>query len=121
MSDISILSPSPEAVSVDGKSVRIRPVQLKDFELFGRCAQALIEALSGAGLAGFTRYAQAHADELRKVLRATTSLSRLSIRRMSATTSIAVFVQVVRVNAGFFAEALPEMVRALDGARSPSA
>lgn len=118
MSDLSILFPEPVTVEVMGRDVKILPVKLRHFERYGKSASALVELFSQAGVQQINRYAEKHSAELRKILRATTTLTRWQLYRLPATATVQLFVEVVRVNSSFFGEALPAMVRALNGAPS---
>jgi len=121
MSELNILFPKPVVAEVGGKSVKIYPVKLMDFELYGKEAVALMGALDQLTSERLLRYADDHSAGIRRVLLRTTSLTWLQVRRIDSVTAIQLFVEVVRVNSGFFGEALPGMVRALSGALSSSA
>lgn len=121
MSELNILFPKPVITEVCGRSVSIYPVKLIDFELYGKEAVALMGALDQLTSERLLRYADDHSAGIRKVLLRTTSLNWLQVRRIDSVTAIQLFVEVVRVNSGFFGEALPGMVRALSGALSSSA
>lgn len=118
MTELAILFPTPETISVLGRKVELRPVLLRDFERYGNEATSVLELLSTASVQQINAYATKNAGQLRRLLRATTSLNRWQLLRMPASTALEVFVQVMRVNIGFFEEALPGMVRALNGAQS---
>jgi hypothetical protein len=120
MSDLEILFPRPVTVEVMGKPVQILPVKLRHFERYGKAAGALVELFAQASVQQINRYAAEHAGELRGLLRVTTSLNRWQLWRLPATVSVQLLAEVVRVNSGFFGEALPGMVRALSGAPSSS-
>lgn len=120
MSELEILFPRPVTVEVLGKAVQIKPVKLRHFERYGKAAGALIELFGSASVQKINRYAATHSAELRGLLLVTTSLSRWQLWRMPATVSVQLLTEVVRVNSGFFGEALPSMVGALSGALSPS-
>ena len=120
MSELEILFPEPSAVMLGRSKVKIYPVRLRDFERYGKCAGALIELFSQASVQQINRYAEKHSPELRRLLRSTTSLNRWQLWRLPATTAVQLLVEVVRVNSGFFGEALPAMVRALSGEPSRS-
>ena len=115
MSKLEILFPEPAVVQLGKATVKIYPVRLRDFERYGKSAGALIELFSQAGVQQINRYAEKHSPELRRLLRATTSLNRWQLWRLPATAAVQLLVEVVRVNSGFFGEALPAMVRALSG------
>lgn len=121
MSDLTILIPEPEVVLLGRKKVKLYPVRLKDFELFGKSAQAVMGVMAAGSVSAINNYAVQHAAELRKVLRATTSLNRFQLWLISAPVAAQLIVQVVRANSGFFGEALPVMASALAGLQSPSA
>ena len=120
MSELSVLFPEPEVIRMNGRRIKIYPVRLPDFELYGKSAAALLELMSGASIQQNNAYASSNAREIRKILRATTSLTRWQLFRTPAQTAIELLVQVVRVNSSFFADALPGMVGALTGAQSSS-
>lgn len=120
MSDLQILFPDPVTVEVMGRKVKILPVKLRHFERYGRSAGALVELFSATGVQQINGYAAQHSRELRQMLLVTTSLKRWQLWFMPATVCIQLLVEVVRVNSSFFGEALPAMVRALNGAQSSS-
>lgn len=119
MSDLQILFPEPVTVEVMGKGVQVFPVKLRHFERYGRVAGALVELLSQASVQQINRYAAKNSAELKSLLRVTTSLNRWQLWRMPASVAVQLLAEVVRVNSGFFGEALPAMVRALIGPLSP--
>lgn len=121
MGELSILSPRPEVVVVDGDKVKVHPVRLRDFERFGRASAGLFQMLGSVSVEDIGAYAERHADELAEVLVATTDLSAKAVSRLSVATSVQLMVQVVRVNAGFFGQAQAAMAKALAGLPSPSA
>lgn len=120
MGELSILSPRPELVVVDGVKVKVFPVQLRHFERFGRAAGGLFKMLGSLSVDELSAYAEQHADELAEVLEATTDLSAKSARRLPVATGLQLLVQVVRVNAGFFGQAQAAMAKALAGLQSPN-
>jgi hypothetical protein len=120
MSDLQILYPEPITVEVKGRDVQILPVKLRHFERYGKSAGALVELFSQAGVQQINRYAEKHSGELRRILRVTTTLTWWQLYRLPATVTVQLFVEVVRVNSCFFGEALPAMVRALNGDQSSS-
>jgi hypothetical protein len=112
LSELEILFPKYEEVTLGRSSVRIYPVLLRDFERYGK--------FNDAGVMQINRYASKHSKELRQLLRATTSLNRWQLYWLPATAAVQLLCEVVRVNSGFFGEALPAMARALTGATSLS-
>jgi len=120
MSELQILFPEPVTVEVMGRDVQILPVKLRHFERYGKSVGALVELFSQASVQQINRYAATHSRELRQVLLATTSLKRWQLWFMPAAVAAQLFIEVVRVNCGFFGEALPAMVRALSGDPSSS-
>jgi len=120
MSTLSILFPKPEVIELDGKEVSVKPVSLEHFDEYGKAASELIGLMANASVQQINRYAEQHAEDLRRVLGYTTSLSWLARRRLPATAAVQLMVAVIKVNAGFFGEALPGMVAALNGAMSSS-
>lgn len=120
MSELQILFPEPVTVEVMGKAVQILPVKLRHFERYGKAAGALVELFASASVQQINRYAADHSGELRDLLLVTTSLNRWRLWRLPATVTVQLLAEVVRVNSGFFGEALPAMVRALSGALSSS-
>lgn len=120
MAGLNILFPVPKTIEVDGKKVTIKPVTLEHFDAYGKAAGALIAVLANASVQQINDYAAKHSAELRSILKATTSLSGWKLRRMPATATFQVMVEVVRANADFFGAALPSMVESLNGAMSSS-
>ena len=121
MSALEIMYPTPEAIEVRGRTVMVYPVKLRHFEQYGKTAGALVELFAKASVPEVNRYAAKNAREIRKVLLATTSLKRWHLWFMPSAICVQVLAEVVRVNTGFFVDALPAMVRALSGPLSPSA
>jgi hypothetical protein len=121
VSELEILFPKHEIVTLGRSSVRIYPVRLRHFELYGKSAGAMIELFNRADVAQVNKYASKHSKELRQMLRATTSLNRWQLYWLPATAAVQLLCEVVRVNSGFFGEALPAMARSLAGGTSPSA
>ncbi|WP_425915922.1 hypothetical protein [Pseudomonas sp. GWSMS-1] len=121
MSELEILFPEPVPVLLRGKRALIYPVKLRDFELYGKVAGGFVALLDTASIEQINRYGESNSAAIRKLLRVTTSLTRWQIRRLPSTVSVSLLADVVRVNSGFFADALPMMVRALAGAMSPNA
>lgn len=121
MSELKIIFPEPEVVVLGGKEIKIYPVKLRDFELYGKEAGALMGALDSLNAEQLLKYAASHSAGIKKVLSRTTSLSTWQSRSLESTVAVQLFVEVIRVNSSFFGEALPEMVRALSGALSSNA
>ena len=121
MSELQILFPEPAVIGLGGKDVSIYPVKLRHFELYGKVAGSLVELFANASVQQINRYAEKHSGDLKRVLRATTSLNRWQLWSMPSSVAVQVMAQVVKANSDFFAEALPEVVRALAGPLSPSA
>ncbi|AQZ96554.1 hypothetical protein ACFSB1_10705 [Halopseudomonas phragmitis] len=118
MSNLNILFPEPGEVVLAGKPVKLKPVTLEHFELYGQAAAELMGLLSNANVQQINRYAATHAGQLQKVLAVTTDLSWWQRKRLPATVAVQLLVAVVAENAGFFGEALPAMVDKLNGAKS---
>lgn len=121
MADLSVLFPEPSEITLNGKTVTLKPVTLEHFELFGTAAAGLIEMLNAASVNQILAYAKAHSKELDKMLKVTTSLSWRQRRKLPATVAVQLMVTVVSENAGFFGEALPAMLEKLSGAISSNA
>jgi hypothetical protein len=114
MTDLKILFPEPVTVEVMGKVVSIHPVRLRDFEAFGAASGLLIAALSDPSRGAVLAYATKHKN-LRAILGTSTSLSAWAIWRLPAATAVELMVHVVRVNAGFFDQALISLAGAFPG------
>lgn len=119
MSDLNILFPKPEVVGVMGRPVVIRPVELRHFDAFGEAATGLIRLLADSSLEQIYTYAK-QSGALSAILGNCTSLSAWRIRRLPAAVAIELMVHVVRVNSGFFGQALQAMARQLVGLTPPS-
>ena len=120
MSELQILFPEPEIVLLGKRRVLIKPVVLRDFELYGKGAAALIELFSAASVQQINRYGATNSCELRRLLLATTSLKRWHLWFIPSAVAVQLLAEVVRVNSSFFGEALPAVVRALSGDQSSS-
>lgn len=119
MSDLQILFPQPEVVRVQGRRVEIRPVKLCDFESFGQAAGELIGLLADPSGAGILSYGK-RSKRLLSVIRKATSLSAWRAWRLPAPVAIELMVHVVRVNSGFFDQALVNLAEVLAGQTSRS-
>ncbi|MGA4442617.1 hypothetical protein ACPA2N_25975 [Ectopseudomonas hydrolytica] len=120
MSQLKILFPEPVVVGLAGRQVQIKPVQLRDFERFGRAAAIVIAMGSSKTMEELYAYAVVN-GQLRDILRTATNLSRWRIWRLPAAAAVSLMIEVIRVNAGFFEKALVEAEKALAGAKSPAA
>lgn len=114
VSELAILFPAPEVVRVQGRRVEIRPVRLCDFEAFGQAAGELIGLLADPSGAGVMTYAK-RSKRLLSVIRKATSLSAWRAWRLPAPVAIELMVHVVRVNSGFFDQALVSLAEVLAG------
>lgn len=114
MSDLAILFPEPEIVTVHGRRVEIRPVRLCDFDEFGKAAGELIALLSDPSGAGVMAYGK-NSKRLLSVIRKSTNLSAWRAWRLPATVATELMVHVVRVNSGFFDRALVNLAEVLAG------
>ncbi len=97
MSDLTIFMPEPEVILLGRKKVKLYAVQLKDFKLFDKSGKAVMGVMGAGSLSAINNYAVQHAGELRKVLRATTSLNRFQLWLLPASVAAQLIVQVVRV------------------------
>lgn len=121
MSDLEILFPSPVEISIDGRRVRLKPVLLRDFELFGKVAGALIAAIGSASGNELAAFSKKHGRDLRVLLRRTTSLGYLRVRWLPFPVALQLCGQVISVNSGFFADAQLALATALAGPQLPNA
>lgn len=115
MSDLQIMFPEPVIVEIAGRAVKVYPVKLRHFELYGKTANCLLQLFEQTSVQHINQYAAVNSKQIRKLLLATTSITRWQLWRMPSSVSVQLLTEVVRVNSGFFAEALPAMVRALNG------
>ncbi|MOA23710.1 hypothetical protein D3C78_1443480 [compost metagenome] len=120
MSDLNILFPEPVVVEVQGRRVLVRPVTLRNFERFASAASGLIGMLGTESAANLYAYAR-QSGALQAVLGSCTSLSRWRIAGLPASVAVQLMVAVIRINSGFFDQALVKAAAALAGAKSPSA
>ena len=114
MSDLAILFPEPEVVLVHGRRVEIRPVRLCDFEAFGQAAGELISLLADPSGAGVMAYGK-RSKRLLAVIRKATNLTAWQAWRLPAPVAVELMVHVVRVNSGFFDQALVNLAEVLAG------
>lgn len=119
MSDLRILFPEREVVSIHGRRVEIRPVALRDFEVFGAAAADLIALLAEPTDASVMAYAK-NTKNLKAIIGRATNLSVWRASRLPAVTVVELMVHVVRLNSGFFDQALIGLATALDGQTPPS-
>ncbi|WP_447590176.1 hypothetical protein [Aquipseudomonas campi] len=121
MQSINILSPEPEEVQVNDQTVKVYPVRLKHFELYGAAAGDLLAVIGASTVEQVHAYGQRNSKKLAKVLASTTSLSSWRARRLPAAVIIQLMLHVIRVNAGFFVRAQVGAAAALAGLVSSSA
>ncbi|MCY1287922.1 hypothetical protein D9M68_448280 [compost metagenome] len=121
MSQLSVIFPEPVELPLGRHAIQIRPVEFRHFAMFGRAAGQLLAVAANASYEQALAYAERNATDLRRLLRATTSLSRWRLSRLPAAVLLQVALQVVRVNGDFFAQALGKAAEVLNGQASPSA
>lgn len=119
MSELEILFPEPVVVKVGRQRVKVRPVSLRDFDKFGRAAGLVIAMATSQTVEQLYAYASRN-GVLMEVLGRATNLSGWRIRRLPAAVAVSLMLQVIKVNAGFFEQALVDAEKALAGAESPS-
>lgn len=119
MSKLEILFPTPVTVIVQGRPAEIRPVALRDFECFGKAAGDLLALLGNPSPAEIYAYA-AKRKNLTAILGKATNLSAWRIWRMPTAAAVELMVHVVRVNSGFFDQALISLADVLIGQTQPS-
>jgi len=120
MSELSILFPKPETVEVNGRKVKIKPVSFADFDTFGRAAATVITMACSQTSQQLYAHA-ARTGQLLDILGRATNLSPWRIRRLPASVAVSLMLHVIRVNSGFFEEALVDADKALAGAGSSAA
>lgn len=118
MSELSIMFPEPILVQFGRREIKVFSVPLRHFELYGKCASEMVRLVSNASVDQISLYAQQNSKDVRKILKATTSLNRWQLWRLDAAVAAQLLAFVVRANSGFFVQALPAMVSALSGALS---
>ena len=118
MSELDVLFPKPLEVQLAGRSVKVKPVQLKHFEGFAKASAELIEVLSEPTTQRLFAFASKRRNLL-AVLRVATDLSAWRILRLPTSTAVELMVLAVRVNASFFDAALVSLAAVLDGQKSP--
>lgn len=119
MSDLQVLFPEREIVSVQGRRVEIRPVAFRDFDVFGAAAAELIALLASPTDSAVMAYASKAAN-LKAIIGRATNLSMWRAARMPAVAVVELMVHVVRVNSGFFDQALIGLETVLSGQTPPS-
>lgn len=115
MSDHEILFPEPVVVAFGRRRVKIRPVQMRHFELFGAATRSLLSYLQSGSVSGLAEYAVVDSKSLRRALAATTNLTRLELALRPAPQLIQLYAMVLKANAGFFAQAQLAVAKQLDG------
>ncbi|MCP8465930.1 hypothetical protein NK553_18420 [Pseudomonas sp. ZM23] len=105
MSDLQILFPKPVTVTVGGRQVLIRPVELRHFDEFGKAAGGLLAMLGAASPAQIYEYAKS-SGALSTVLGGCTNLSAWRRQRLPAVTAVELMIHVIGVNSSFFDQAL---------------
>ncbi|WP_263147979.1 hypothetical protein [Pseudomonas sp. RIT-PI-AD] len=119
MNECEILFPTPQVVTVCGRSVQIKCVEFQNFELFSETAQALVAAMANMSVERFQGHA-GNAQNMRAILRKCTNLSRWRVRRLPAPVVLQLVTHVVRVNIHFFDLALADLARLMAGQMQPS-
>lgn len=117
MSELQILFPATVVVDVNGRKVGIKPVELRDFEVFGKASAELLAALADPKPGAVMLYAAKHKN-LRALLGAATTLNAWRIWRLPAAVAVELMVHVVRLNASFFDQALIGLAEVLAGQAS---
>lgn len=117
MSELKLIFPEPEVVEVQGRRVLVRPVRLRDFEVFGAAAAALIAMVANATPAEVYAYAK-QSGALPAILRSCTDLSAWRISRLPAAVAVELMLLVVAINNRFFDQALVRAGNLLAGAMS---
>lgn len=116
MSDLAIHFPDPAIVQLGSREVKIYPVKLRHFELYGKCASEIVALVSHASVEKISQYAKENSRDVRRLLACTTSLNRYQLWRLPAHVAAQLLAVVVKENSSFFGKALPAMVSALSGA-----
>lgn len=119
MSELSILFPKPVSVIVEGRHVLIKPVKLQDFEAFGAAARPLLALMADATPTELYAYA-AKSQAMDVILGSCTSLSAWRRKRLPLATAVELMFQVIKVNSGFFDQALVSAAKVLAGAQLSS-
>lgn len=120
MSDHEILYPKPVAVTVEGRAVAIRPVQFRHFETFGKAAGDVLSMVANASSYEIYKYAK-DSGALAEIIGHATDMSAWRRRRLPAAVAVELMLHVIKVNAGFFEQALVRAASLLAGAPSRSA
>lgn len=115
MSELKILFPDHERVTIGATTAKIYPVKLKDLEMYSQASAELIALLADATVIKMATYGAKHGESLRRLLRTCTNLSGRQISKLGANDAILFGYQIVRVNYDFFAQALPAIVASLPG------
>lgn len=119
MSDLQVLFPKSLEVEVDGRSVQIRPVRVRDFEAFADVSAQLLAVLAEPTTERLFKFAADH-KRLLALLVPSTTLSAWRIRRLPAAIAVELIVLAMRVNASFFDAALVRLASLSDGPKSSS-
>jgi hypothetical protein len=119
LSELEILFPPPYAVTVQGRRVLIKPVALRDFELFGKASAELLALLADPSNFRAMAYAANRAN-LRAILGKATDLSAYRVWRLPAVAAVELMAHVVAVNSGFFHQALITLEQSLHGPTPPT-
>ncbi|SDS21405.1 hypothetical protein SAMN05216421_1111 [Halopseudomonas xinjiangensis] len=114
-----VLFPERQFVDVAGRKVEVKPVRFRDFERFGRAAGNAIAMAASQTTEQLYVYAT-KSGVLLDVLGPATSLSKWRIRRLPAVVVVQLMFEVIRVNKGFFEQALVSAASVLAGAESSS-
>lgn len=114
MSDLNIVFPVGERISVNGKGVILKPVRLRDFELFGDVATFVLEYLSKADTDSLIQLSKRR-RQLNRILRRATSLSLISIWLLPSSVAAVLFIHLLKVNSDFFGQAVAAANRQLAG------
>lgn len=121
MNDLNVLYPQPVTTTVSGVKAEIRPIKLRNIQLFSGLLAELTALLANPTALNLAAFCAKHGAAIGKLLEAQTSLSPKQLKELSANDAVAWLNHLVWMNLDDFSRALSSTASSLqDGATSTS-
>lgn len=122
MNELEKLYPQPVTVMVSGVSAEIRPVKLRNIQLFSGILAELTALLANPTALHLAAFCTKREADIGKLLEAQTSLTHKQLKELTANDAVAWLNHLVWLNLEDFSRALSSTAQSLpDGAKYTSA